>query len=292
MTNSKAMILLIITTLIWGLSFVAQSAGMDFVEPSTFNTVRFLLGGLSLIPLVAYKSAKRKNLTKDKKETCNLLIGGFLCGLILALASGAQQIGIQYTTVGKAGFLTSLYIIIVPILSLFLGKKVSKTVWISLPFAFIGTLLLCGTENFQFQKGDLLCILCAFLFSIHIMLIGYYSPKVSGIKLSCLQFLVASLFSSIAMFIFETPKISNITAGWVPIVYAGVFSCGIAYTLQIIAQKSVEPSIASIILSLESVFALIFGWIILKQHLKPLELLGCLLVFGAVLLAQRNNSSH
>lgn len=290
-TNWKNPILLLMTAIIWGVAFVAQSVGMDYIGPFTFNCVRNIIGGIVLIPCIGFLNKwKHKERTvekaanKENKKT--LLIGGICCGIALCLATNMQQIGIQYTTVGKAGFITALYIIIVPIISIFLRKKCGIQVWIGVVIALAGFYLLSVKDGFRLEAADA-CLLCsAVLFSIHILVIDYFSPKTDGVKMSCIQFFVCGILSGLIMFFTETPALENILAAWLPILYAGVLSCGVAYTLQIIGQKDFNPTIASLILSLESVFSALAGWVILNQALTGRELLGCILIFGAIILAQ------
>lgn len=290
MKTMRSNILLVVTALIWGLSFVAQSVGMDYVGPFTFIAVRTLLGGVILIPVVyLMKGLKRKEHTKEKQVPENrkmLYLGGVCCGLALFVGTSLQQIGIMSTSVGKAGFITALYIIIVPILGLFLKKSVGKKLWVSVVVAIAGMYLLCVTEGFSINKGDLFVFVGAIAFSFHILIIDYFSPHVDGVKLSCIQFFTCAILAGIVMFIVEEPKITNILAAWQPIAYAGFMSCGVAYTLQIIAQKNTDPVVASLILSLESVFACIFGFFILHEILTEKEAFGCILVFIGIIIAQ------
>lgn len=291
--HSKNFILLFLTALIWGVAFVAQSVAMDYIGPYTFNAVRSLLGGIVLVPCV-FLFGQKKKAVKDEdpsKGTAidrpgDMITGGLLCGIMLFLSTTLQQVGIQYTTVAKAGFITALYIILVPILGIFLKKRVSFQIWISVVIAIIGLYLLCMKGSFYLGQGDFLVLLCSLCFALHILVIDHFTDKVNGVKLSCIQFFVSGLLSSILMFLFEAPAISAIFSAWLPIVYGGVFSSGIAYTLQIIGQKGTDPTIASLILSLESVVSVLAGWIILGQSLTPREILGCLLMFGAIILAQ------
>lgn len=284
-------LMLLLTALIWGVAFVAQSAGMDYVGPFTFNAVRCLVGGIVLIPCIFILNrtkpgdAKTQVLPK-KGSKWKLAIGGLCCGTALGVASTLQQFGIMHTTVGKAGFITALYIIIVPILGLLFKKKASFTIWISVAIAAVGMYLLCITEGFSINKGDFFVFLCAVCFSIHILVIDYFTPFVDGVKMSCIQFFMAGILCSVMMFIFEKPEISAILAAWLPVLYAGVLSCGVAYTLQIIAQKNTNPTVASLVLSMESVFSVLAGWLILGQKLSGREMLGCVFVFGAIILAQ------
>lgn len=284
----KSMILLVLTALIWGMAFVAQSVGMNYIGPFTFNCIRSIMGGLVLIPCILFFDKREKGEAKQEKkeDTKTLLIGGICCGLALCIASNLQQIGIKYTTVGKAGFITALYIVLVPIFGIFLRKKVSGRVWLSVAISVVGLYLLCITDEFRIGKGDFFVLLCALVFTIHILVIDYFSPKVDGIKLSCIQFLVAGILSGVPMLISEKPSISTILAAWAPLLYAGIMSCGVGYTLQIVAQKDADPTIASLILSLESVFSVLAGWLILGQTLAGKEIVGCVLMFAAIILAQ------
>lgn len=291
--HSKNFILLFLTAFIWGVAFVAQSVAMDYIGPYTFNAVRSLLGGIVLVPCV-FLFGQKKKAVKDKdqaKETAldrprDMVTGGLLCGIMLFLSTTLQQVGIQYTTVAKAGFITALYIILVPILGIFLKKRVSFQIWMSVVIAIIGLYLLCMKGSFYLGQGDFLMLVCSLCFALHILVIDHFTDKVSGVKLSCIQFFVCGLLSCVLMFLFEKPAVSDILSAWLPIVYAGVFSSGVAYTLQIIGQKGTDPTIASLILSLESVVSVLAGWIILRQSLTPKEILGCLLMFGAIILAQ------
>lgn len=282
-------LLLGLAAFIWGIAFVAQSVGMDYVGPFTFNAARFIIGGLVLLPYVLLKKAKEKRIQDSggKREKKYVgLTGGICCGIALFAGSSLQQLGIGYTTVGKAGFITALYIVIVPVLGIFMKKKVPWTVWLSVMVATVGMYLLCITEGFHVGKGDVYVFFCAIAFSFHILVIDYFSPKADGVYLSCVQFFTAGLLAFLFSVLAENPGISGLLAAWLPILYAGVFSCGVAYTLQVIGQKNTDPVIASLILSLESVFSLLAGWVILGQKLSPKELFGCVLMFGAILMAQ------
>ncbi|NLZ82862.1 MAG: DMT family transporter [Clostridiales bacterium] len=283
-------LLLALTALIWGASFVAQSVGMEHVGPFTFNSVRSILGGIVLIPVIIFQSKKNRLQHPSKEEQTKsrktLLVGGISCGIALAIASTIQQIGISYTTVGKAGFITALYIVIVPIMGLFLKKKVHFIIWLSVLLATIGLYLISITEGLTIGKGDFLILLCAICFSVHILIIDHYSPKVDGVKLSCIQFFVAGILCGIPMFALESPDITGIIDAAAPIMYSGIMSSGVGYTLQIIGQRHVKPVLASLILSMEAVFAAISGWLILGETLTARELLGCVFVFAAILLAQ------
>lgn len=284
-------ILLLLTAVIWGTAFVAQSVGMDYIGPFTFNAARFLIGGIVLIPLLIYRSKKNpilknQNIEEKRKQQKTAWIGGICCGIALCGASLLQQMGIQHTTVGKAGFITTLYIIIVPLIELLFGKKIAKKIWVGAVMAIIGLYLLCINENFSIGKGDLLVLICAVLFAIHILVIDHFAPKADGVSISAIQFFISGTISAVGAMLFENPNFSAMLEAIVPILYAGVMSCGVAYTLQVIGQKDMNPTVASMILSLESVISVLAGWIILGQALSLKEIIGCIIVFMAVVLVQ------
>ena len=281
--------MLILTAFIWGTAFVAQSVGMDFLEPFTFNGVRSLIGGIVLLPcifLIRRINARSGEAEKAEGTRKDLVLGGILCGLLLFAASSLQQIGIVYTTAGKAGFITAFYIVIVPVLGIFLHKRIGWKVWAAVVMALAGLYFLCMTEELTVGKGDLYLFLCALIFSVHILVIDHFSPRVDGVKMSCIQFFTCGIVSLIPMFAWETPGVDNLLAGWMPLLYAGVLSCGVAYTLQVVGQKNVNPAVASLILSLESCFSVLAGWLILGEKLTMREFAGCVLMFAAIILAQ------
>ena len=287
-------LLLFLTAVIWGVAFVAQSAGMAYVGPFTYNGVRCILGGMVLLPCIALLDRVR-----GERETKimghgsgKLLMGGLCCGVLLFTASSFQQVGIQYTTVGKAGFITALYILIVPVLGIFVHKKVGLKVWIGVAFAVCGLYLLCMKGGFQLEKGDALILICAVIFSLHILVIDYFSPKVDGVRMACIQFWICGLLSVILCLVLETPDIRSILAAWKPICYGGFMSCGVAYTLQIVGQRGMNPTVASLILSLESVISAIAGFLILHQTMSRKELLGCCLMVVAIILAHLPDKNH
>ena len=285
--NWKSPLLLLLTAAIWGVAFVAQSVGMDYVKPFTFNGVRSLLGAAVLVPVIFLFGKQKEGRSEVVEEDSKTLwLGGILCGLCLCVASSLQQIGIQYTTAGKAGFLTAMYIIIVPIIGMFWGKKFSPSLGISIALATLGLYLLSIKEGFSIGTGDIYVIVCAVVFALHIMVIDYFAPKCNGVKLSCIQFLVCGILCMVAALIFEKPQLSQIMNAWLPIAYAGIMSCGVAYTLQIIGQKGMNPTVASLILSLESVISVLAGWVLLQQTLSYRELIGCVIMFVAIILAQ------
>ena len=290
-TQLRNSFLLLLAAIIWGVAFVAQSVGMEYVGPFTFNAVRSLLGGIVLIPCIfllgKLNGEKKVNLLpEDKKERRTLLLGGTLCGLFLCAASNMQQFGILYTTVGKAGFITACYIVLVPILGIFLGKKTGIGIWFSVVLAVIGLYLLCMTDSLRFGKGDLFVLGCAILFAGHILVIDHFTVLVDGVRMSCIQFFVSGAISAVLMFLFEEPAWNGIWAAKLPILYAGIMSCGVAYTLQIVGQKEMNPTVASLILSLESCISVLAGWLLLNQKLSGRELLGCGVMFAAILIAQ------
>ena len=297
----KNSLCLLLAAAIWGIAFVAQSVGMEYVGPFTFNGVRSLIGAAVLVPVIFLLNRSKDasatavsqaaelpatGATSSAYKTRDLWIGGIACGIALFAASNFQQFGIKYTTVGKAGFITACYIVIVPIIGLFLKKKCSPFIWAAVVMALIGLYLLCITDGFSIGLGDVLVLVCAFLFSLHILVIDYFSPKADGVKLSCIQFLVCGILSMIPALVLEHPQISSILTAWLPILYAGIMSCGVAYTLQIVGQKNVNPTVASLILSLESCISVLAGWVILGQKLSAKELLGCVIMFAAIILAQ------
>lgn len=280
-------IILLITALIWGSAFVAQSLGMDYVEPFTYNAVRSFIGGIVLIPVIVVFRAIKKKRGEQSGDIRVSLIGGVFCGLALFGASSLQQVGISMTTAGKAGFITALYIIIVPIIGFFMKKKTPKKIWLCAAVAIVGFYLLCIKSGFSLGKGDFFVLMCAFVFSVHIMVIDHFNSKnADGVLMSCVQFFVTGILSLPAMFIFETPTAENIFAARYAILYAGVLSSGVAYTLQIIGQRYTNSTVATLIMSLESVFAALSGWLILHERFSLKEFIGCVMVLAAVIFAQ------
>ena len=307
-TEWKSPALLFLTAVVWGVAFVAQSVGMDYVGPFTFNCIRCLIGAVVLVPCIWFldRWKQRPDSASCGRESAGapggasagghaLLAGGICCGLALFVASNLQQIGIQYTTVGKAGFITALYIVMVPVFGIFLKKRAGIRVWVSVALAVAGLYLLCITDRLALGKGDILVLLCAVVFAVHILVVDHFSAKTDGVRMSCIQFLVCGLLSGVCMLITEHPEMRLILQAWQPILYAGVFSCGVGYTLQIVGQKGTDPTVASLILSLESVVSVLAGWLLLGQRLSVRELGGCALMFAAILLAQmpeRRQSYH
>lgn len=280
--------MLLLTAFIWGTAFVAQSVGMDYLEPFTFNGVRCLIGAIALLPCIWFfnRGKEKENKINDENAKRDLIKGGIACGILLFAASSLQQIGLVYTAAGKAGLITAFYIVLVPVFGIFLHKKIGWKVWTAVAIALAGLYFLCITEAFTIGVGDIYVFLCALIFSVHILVVDHYAPKVDGVKLSCIQFLVAGIVSIPFMLILESPKMGNMMTSWFPLIYAGVFSCGIAYTLQILGQKNVNPAIASLILSLESCFSVLSGWVILGERLSARETIGCIMMFAAIILAQ------
>ena len=275
-------LLLLLTATIWGSAFVAQSVGMEHVGPFTFTFSRSIIGGIVLLPCILLLGKWKKGFA-TKIEW----IGGICCGIALCVASNFQQVGMQYTTVGKAGFITALYVVLVPVFGIFIKKRVSLLIWGCVAIAVAGLYLLCMPAGaFVLAFGDLLVLLCAVLFSVHILVIDHFSPKGDGVVISCIQFFTCGILSGIPMLFFENPLVgSMLDAKW-SILYAGVLSSGVAYTLQVVAQKNVNPTVASLILSLESVVAVLSGWIILGQGMGSREIWGCVLMFAAIVAAQ------
>lgn len=285
----KSSLILLLTATIWGVAFVAQSVGVEYIGPFTFNAIRCVLGGLVLIPVILVLKKKKEtgaeNQEKEDKKT--LWMGGIACGVILCIASNLQQFGIMEASVGKSGFFTALYIVMIPVIGIFIGKRPEIKLWFCVALAVVGMYLLCMKDgSFTIERADIMLLLCALAFSFHILVVDYFSPKVDGVKMSCIQFFVCGVLSAVGMLFTETPDISNIQAAWLPLLYAGLLSCGVGYTLQIVGQKGINPVIASLIMSLESVISALAGWVILGQVLSPKEILGCVLMFVAIIITQ------
>ena len=282
--------MLLLTAFIWGTAFVAQSVGMDYLGPFSFNGIRCLIGAVALLPCIWFLNRMNKDTETDcsekEKSGKDLITGGVACGVLLFTAGSLQQAGIQYTTAGKAGFITAFYIVIVPLLGIFLHKKIKWKVWMAVLLALVGLYFLCITESFSIGKGDILVFLCALVFSVHILVIDHFSPKTDGVRMSCIQFFVSGVICLVPTLLLEHPHLGQLLAAWQPILYAGVLSCGVAYTLQIIGQKGMNPTVASLILSLESVMSVLAGILVLREMPTAREVLGCVLMFTAILLAQ------
>ena len=322
--KTKNSLLLLLTAFIWGMAFVSQSKGMDYMHPLTFNGIRALIGAATLAVYIFFSRRKQRKTAAEKmaaekaveKATAEeapaektgagmkleetkktdwkvTLRAGIWCGLALTAASTLQQFGIKYTSVGKAGFITTLYIIFVPLAGIFFKKKVSGVVWAGALMAALGMYLLCMTESFVPGAGDILVFLSALVFAAHILIVDHFSPKTDGVQVSCIQFIICGVVCTAGAFFWGSPDLGQIRDGLGTLLYAGVLSCGVAYTLQILGQKGVNPTVAALILSLESVFATVAGWIaydigFLKtdQTLTGRQIGGCILVFAAVILVQ------
>jgi len=281
----KATAYLLFATLIWGSAFTAQSIGMDYIGPFTFQTARCVLASLFLFP-VSWLFEADKNSFFLNWANPRLWKAGLLCGTALFLAAGLQQMGLVHTSAGKAGFITTLYIVMVPMIGTILGKRAPITAWIGVALALAGLYLLSGVSLGGVSRGDWMLMGCAFWFAVQIILVDKFISQVDGVKLSCVQSLVCAVLSGLVMGFTEEVSAENLVNCAGPLLFAGIASMGIAYTLQILGQRDLPPTPAALIMSLESVFALLTGWLILKERMKPLELAGCALVFCAVILSQ------
>ena len=288
----RGIFMLTLCAFIWGTAFIAQSVGGDYAEPLTFNCARSVLATVFLFAcclLFDKMSGKKFSLlgSDDPLYKDRLIKGGITCGLFLSLACFFQQLGIMYTTVGKSGFITALYIVLVPVLSyVFYRRAVSLLQGISVGIAAIGMYFICINEGFAINKGDLYTLICAFCFAAQIICVENIVKNLDGVRLSFIQFATCAVVNGVLMFIFETPSLTSVLQGWAPIAYTGIMSSGVAYTLQIVGQKHVSSVLACMLMSLESAFALLSGWILLGQAMSPREIFGCCLVFAAILLAQ------
>lgn len=284
----KHSLLLLLTAAIWGFAFVAQSVGMDYVKPFTFTTARSLIGGVVLLPVIFYRGHAAGQSGRQRRLCWKAALpGGIICGILLCIATNLQQIGIQYTTVGKSGFITAMYIVLVPIIGIFFRKKTSARIWISILLSVCGLYFLCMTDGItHLQRGDLYTLCCALIFSLQILAVDHYAPIADNAILACIEFFTCGICSLIPMFLLEQPRIHLILAAWLPILYAGILSNGVAYTLQFFAQRGLPASTASLLMSTESVFSLLAGFLILHQMLNGRELAGCVLMFAAIILVQ------
>ncbi len=286
-TNAKYSLLMTLAALIWGSAFVAQRVGMDFNGPYTFNCARSFIGSLALFPAIltlGRPGAIRQLETRPGR--CNLLLGGLVCGALLTASTLFQQVGLQDTPAGKAGFITAQYILLVPLFGLFLGRHTTWILWLAVAIALGGMYLLCVRDGFRIEKSDFCVFCCAVGFALHILVIDRFAQQVDGILLSCVQFAVCGILSGVPMVVLEKPSVGSLLKSWLPLLYTGILSSGIAYTLQIVSQKHLNAAIAALVMSLESVFAALTGWIVLHEKLSPREFIGCVLVFAATLLAQ------
>ena len=295
MKNKKAfgIITLLITSIIWGLAFVFQRSGMDHIEPITFNATRMSAGALFVVVVcilrdfITKKATNKESIENKKSITQNTVIGGVGCGLFLTAASIVQQIGLVYTTAGKAGFITAMYMLFVPVANLiFFKKKGNAKVWIAVIIGILGMYLLCVKEKLVLEKGDAYVFLCALLFAGHILWCDKFAPKSDAVKMSAIQFFVAGSISWVMAFVTESPSIEKIVSAAVPILYCGIVSGGIGYTLQIVGQQYIDPAAASIIMSLESVFAVFAGVLLLNETMALQEIIGCVIMFAAIILVQ------
>jgi drug/metabolite transporter (DMT)-like permease len=284
----KSDVILLFTALIWGFAFVAQRMGMAHVGPFTYNAIRFALGGLSLLPLLAlsgkYQAMYRDILPRPERRT--IIVGGGLAGLALFLGSSLQQLGIVYTTAGKAGFITGLYVVLVPIFSLFWRQNPNLGTWVGAVLAVIGLYLLSITEDLTISPGDVLVIVSAFFWAGHVHMIGYFSAKVGSIRLACIQFMVCAMLSLVVALFMETLSFQAIRLAAIPILYGGFMSVGVAFTLQVVAQRDAQPAHAAIIMSLETVFAALGGWIMLNETLPLRGIIGCGIMLAGMLASQ------
>jgi len=283
----KHLLLLLLTAIIWGLAFVAQKEGMEFIGPFAFNGIRFLLGAASLLPLLLFQK-QLFNITNHNYDFVFTLKGGVILGVVLFIASALQQVGIVKSTAGSAGFITSLYIVIVPFLGILLKHKISKEVWIGAILTAIGLYFLSVNKQLQMSPGDGLVFLSAFFWAVHIIIIGHYAPKTNVLLLSIIQFSVSAILNLIVAFIFEETQLSMISDALIPILYGGIMSIGVAYTLQIVGQRNVAPSKAAIVLSLESVFAVLGGWLILNETLNIRKGMGASIMLMGLIISQLN----
>ncbi len=289
-TQLKANILLLLTAAIWGLAFVAQKVGAEHVGAFTYNGIRFALGSISLIPLILFLNKKKGENEKTKNndgDSLKLTIkAGIIAGCALFIATSLQQMGVMGTTAGKAGFITGLYMVIVPILGLFLKQKVNKSTWIGIVIAIIGLYLLSINEDFSISNGDLLVLIGSVGWAIHILLIDNFTKKIDPLKLSSVQFATCSILSLVMAIIFEDINMVGISGAMVSILYGGLLSVGVAYTLQVVAQKNAKPSHAAILLSMESVFGALGGAMFLGERIGARGLVGCILIFIAIIISQ------
>lgn len=295
-TNFKGMMMLTLCAFIWGTAFIAQSVGGEYAEPLTFNCARSFLATIFLFCCcLLFDKLNGKPFrilgTDDPLRKDRTIKGGIVCGIALTLASFMQQLGIMYTTVGKSGFITALYIVLVPFLSYAIYRtRITVIQCVSVIIAAVGMYFICINEGFSINKGDFYTLVCAFCFAGQIIAVDKVITNLDGVRLSLVQFITCTLLNGILMFIFETPSLHNLILGFLPIAYAGIMSSGVAYTLQIVGQKYCNPVLACMIMSLESAFALLSGWLLLGQAMSQREIGGCLLVFVAIILAQMPES--
>ena len=294
MTNqTKNSMLLMLCALIWGTAFVAQSAGsgmgaFSFLAGRSWMAVLVLIPTVKAFDALHHRQGRPDGKPKSSAERKQLLKAGLVCGTLLFLASAAQQLGITLDpSTAKAGFLTAMYVVLVPVFGLFLGRRGSARLWLSMVIAVGGLYLLCMKNGFGgIEASDWILLSCAVLFSFQIMTVDHFAPQVDGVRLSLLQFFVVAVESTAAALLFENPTLAEFGANWLPLAYCGVMSSGVAYTLQILGQRDLNPAVASLIMCLESVFSALGGWLLLHQNLSFRESTGCVLLFAAVVLAQ------
>jgi len=290
--NTKALksnLFLLLAAAIWGLAFVAQRIGAEYIAPFAFNGIRFALGSISLIPLILYFGHKHKNESVQGSSFKSAFTAGLIAGCVLFIASSLQQIGMSETSAGKAAFITGLYIVLVPVFGIFLKHAISVNTWFGVAVAAVGLYLLCVTGDFTISNGDILEIIASFFWAIHILLIDHFIKKIETLKLCIIQFATCSILSMIVSLIYETITIDSLMQALIPLLYGGICSVGIAYTLQVLGQKNAQPSHAAVILSMETVFASIGGLIILNENLGGRGYLGCALMLAGMLLSQLQN---
>ena len=279
-------LLLLLAALIWGVCFVVQVVGLESLRPFTFNALRMLLGGLVLLPAALFRGRRRARAGQPRSEAKTRFLAGALCGAALWLATTLQQFGLVYTTAGKSAFVTTLYVVLVPVLGLALRRRAGVNLWIGVALAVCSLYFLCVSEALTVNRGDLITLAAALCFALHILIIDRFAPLVDGVALSCAQFFVAGTLSLVCALLTETATLQQVYNCRYMLLYAGVLSCGVAYTAQIIGQKHVDPTVASLLMCLESVFAVLAGWVFLGERLSGREWTGCALMLVAVVLAQ------
>ncbi len=290
----KGNAMLLFTSMIWGMSFIAQSKGVENISPVAFTGLRSVLGGVVLLPVIAILDFNKKRTGKSvERLNPTLIMGGVLCGVILCLASTLQTMGMVYTSPGKSAFITALYMVLIPIVGLFSGRKPRPVIAVSVIIATVGLYMICVDSASGINKGDIITLACSVLFTAHILVIDHFSPRVDGVKMSCIQFFVCGFINLVYMLIFEQPELTPILGCWASIGFSGIMSCGVAYTLQIVGQKYTDPASASILMSLESVFAAVsqtvlvaLGWSITGGPMDARQILGCVMMFAAIILVQ------
>ncbi|MCX6268116.1 MAG: DMT family transporter [Bacteroidetes bacterium] len=287
-TTLRSDLILLLAAIIWGFAFVAQRVGMDYVGPFTYNGVRFALGAIVLLPFLFISSSKNEPMVKvsHPADQRKIIIGSLMTGLLLFGGVAFQQLGLQQTTAGKAGFITGLYVVFVPIAGLLFGQRSHTTIWIGAMLSLAGLYLLSMTGGFTIAPGDKLVLYCAVIFTFHVLFIAWLSPLMNSVLLAIIQFTICALLNLVVAFAIEPVHVATILQAWLPIAYGGILSVGVAYTLQVIAQKTAHPAHASIILSLEAVFALLGGWILLHEIITTRMLIGCALMLAGMIVVQ------